>query len=256
MELVLEQSWYLVIVFSCIALIAGYVDAIAGGGGTVQVSTLLLSGLPPVSVLATNKVVSAVGTMMAITKYASSKKIQWRLVVVCLVPCLIAAYFGSRLAIYLSSEWLQIIILVSVFSALLITLWSGHHSNDDDLSYSSKKAMLVLTPVAFYDGIAGPGAGTYLTILKHRFLNLSYISASATAKPLNLATNLAGSVAFISAGKVFWPLAIPMIFANAVGGWFGSHYAIKHGSKFVKKVILYVVLVMLFLNISKLFIGG
>ena len=251
MEFLLEQPLYLVILFSCIALVAGYVDAIAGGGGTIQVTTLLLSGIPPISVLATNKIVSMVGTLMAITKYAFSKKIRWKLVLVCLLPCLVAAYFGSQFAIYLSSGWLQVIILLSVVAALIVTLWSNNSSNCGNAAYSSKKAIWVLTPIAFYDGVAGPGTGTYLTIFKHHFLNFSYINASATAKPLNLATNFAATVAFLTAGKVFWPLAVPMIFANAIGGWLGSHYAIKYGSGFVKKVLVWVVVAMLFLNLLK-----
>ncbi len=255
MELLLEQPIFLVILFSCIALLAGYIDAIAGGGGTIQVTTLLLSGIPPISVLATNKIVSMVGTLMAITKYAFNKKIQWKLVFVCLIPCIAAAYLGSQLAIYLSSRWLQVIIFVSVVAALFITLWSHNGSKSSNSAYSSKKAIWVLTPIAFYDGIAGPGTGTYLTIFKYRFLNFSYIDASATAKPLNLATNFAATVAFLTAGKVFWPLAAPMIFANAIGGWLGSHYAIKHGSEFVRKVLLWMVVAMLFLNLLKLLLS-
>lgn len=255
MEILIEQSWYLIALFSCIALAAGYVDAIAGGGGIIQVSTLLLSGLPPVSVLATNKIVSMVGTMTAISKYAASGKIRWKLVIICLLPCLVAAYLGSLLAIYLSSDWLQLIIMVSLVLALIITLWSQYKSVEVGLPYASHKAICVLTPIAFYDGLAGPGAGTYLAIFKHRFLNFSYINATATAKPLNLATNMAGSVAFVSAGKVFWPFAIPMICASALGGWLGSHYAIKHGSGFVKKVIVLVVVVTLLLNLVKLLLS-
>jgi len=251
-EMFIEQSWYLIALFSCIALVAAYVDAIAGGGGTIQVSTLLLSGLPPVSVLATNKIVSMVGTMMAISKYAASGKIRWKLVIICLPPCLFAAYLGGLLAIYLSNDWLQLIIMISVVVALIITLWPQHKPVEVGQPYSTDKAIYVLTPIAFYDGLVGPGAGTYLAIFKHRFLNFSFINATATAKPLNLATNMAASVAFVNAGKVFWPFAIPMICASALGGWLGSHYAVKHGSKFVKKVIVWVVVGTLLLNLVKL----
>ncbi len=232
--------------------IAGYIDAIAGGGGMIQALALLMAGIPPVNTLATNKIVSLSGTLTAVLKYAHGKVINWQLALACLLPCIIAAAIGSKLVMYFSDiviTWLIILCIPVALSMMFIK----HKKTQGQASTSKGKAIALLSPIAFYDGLIGPGTGTYMAIAGNKGLNLSFLHATGLAKPLNLATNVGSAVVYMFAGKVLWFIAIPMAIASVLGAYLGSHSAIKHGDTFIKKVMLIMLIAMLLVNIIKFF---
>ena len=249
----ISLTWY--IIFILTGFVAGYIDAIAGGGGMIQVPILLLSGIPPLFVLATNKIAGLFGTLMASIKYAMSKKMSFTIVWIAIGPCLIASYFGTNLVMYLSDEIIAWAILISIPIALLFLLKKSTKIKEEKKKLSKKKIILCTAPIGFYDGLLGPGTGTYMTIAMKRFLNLDYIVATASTKPLNLMTNIGSAIAFFAAGKILWSIALPMALANALGAYVGSHYAIKGGEAFIKKVLISVLLIMLSANILKMIIN-
>ncbi len=243
--------WFLI--FISTALVAGYVDAIAGGGGMIQIPILLLSGLPPVFALASNKIISMFGTLVAIFRYQKHKKIIWRVVFVAILPCLIASYFGGVMALKTPTWILEWMIIICIPIALFFTLQSKTETELAAINTSAVKTIAVTSPIGFYDGILGPGTGSYMAIVLHRFLNIDYLHATAITKPLNLSTNIGAAIAFLMAGKVVWVVAIPMLIANAIGAWLGAHYAIKGGQQFIRKVLVVVLVFMLLANIIKMF---
>ena len=117
---------------------------------------------------------------------------------------------------------------------------------------NNKKIVLATAPIGFYDGLLGPGTGTYMMISMKKFLHLDYLISTASTKPLNFATNLGSAIAFIFAGKVLWGVAIVLGVANVAGSYVGSHFAIKGGEEFIKKVLIFVLVFMLFANILKI----
>jgi len=241
-----------IIIFILTGFCAGYIDSIAGGGGMIQVPVLLLSGIPPIFVLASNKMASLFGTLMATIKYALSKKISWKIVSIAIIPCLIASYIGSKLVMYIHDDIIQWAILLSIPIALIFLLKKSKEIKEENTKSSKKNIILATTPIGFYDGLLGPGTGTYMTISMKKFLHLDYIISTASTKPLNMATNLGSAIAFVAAGKVVWIIALPMAVANVAGSYVGSHYAIKGGEKFIKKVLIYVLIFMLVANILKI----
>lgn len=243
-------SW--MIVFVITGFIAGYIDSIAGGGGMIQVPVLLYSGIPPVFVLATNKMASLFGTLMATIKYFLSKKISMKIVSIAIIPCLIASYIGSKLVMYIPDEIIKWAILVAIPIALFFLLKKSKDIKEEDTKLTNKNIVLATAPIGFYDGILGPGTGTYMTIAMKKFLHIDYIIATASTKPLNLATNVGSAIAFVMAGKVLWMIAIPMAIANMLGSYVGSHFAIKGGEVFIKKVLIFVLIFMLLANIIKI----
>lgn len=246
-----DLSFYLIVLLIIAAFAAGYIDAIAGGGGMIQTLALLMVGVAPIHTLATNKLVSVSGTTVAVVKYAHGKAINWRLAIACLIPCLIAAGLGSKLIMYVNETlitWLVILCIPVAFMVMLIK----HEKHQADESTSRTKAIALLTPIAFYDGLIGPGTGTYLAITANKGLNMSFLRATGLAKPLNLATNLGSVIVYIYAGKVIWMLAIPMAIASILGAYLGSHSAIRYGDAFIKKVMLSMLIVMLIVNMVKL----
>lgn len=233
--------------------IAGYIDAIAGGGGMIQALALLMAGVPPINTLATNKVVSVSGTMTAVIKYAQSNVINWYLAVACLIPCILAAALGSKLVMYLNETvviWLIILCIPIAFSVMFIRHKKYQHPIE---STSRGKAITLLSPIAFYDGLIGPGTGTYMAIAANKGLGMSFLRATGLAKPLNLATNAGSVIVYLWAGKILWFIAIPMAIASILGAYIGSHSAIARGDGFIKKVMFIMLIAMLLINIIKLF---
>ena len=249
----ITTTW--IIIFIITGFIAGYVDSIAGGGGMIQVPVLLYSGIPPVFVLATNKMASLFGTLMATIKYFLSKKISIRVVSIAIIPCLLASYLGSSLVMYIPDYIIQWAILIAIPIALVFLLKKSSKIKEENTKLTNKNIILATAPIGFYDGILGPGTGTYMTISMKKFLHLDYIISNASTKPLNLATNLGSAIAFVYAGKVLWMIAIPMAIANMAGSYVGTHFAIKGGESFIKKVLIFVLVFMLLANIIKIILN-
>jgi len=248
-----ELSIYWLVGLTLIAFVAGYIDAVAGGGGMLNLPTLLLAGVPPVSALAVNKITGISGTTVAVIKYALEKKIDWKTVFIAGVPCIIASYIGGRIALNMSASILAWAILLCIPLALFIVLRDKPDGvNPPTKSTSPAKIIAAISPIGFYDGILGPGTGTYMAIAVRKVLKFNLLSATATIKPLNLLTNLGASIAFLTAGKVIWSIAVPMLIASSAGGWIGSHSAIKGGDKFIRTLLIVVLVVMLAANSYKL----
>jgi len=244
----------LVVLLMMFAFAAGFVDAIAGGGGMIQSLALLMIGIPPLHVLATNKAISCCGTMTAVMRYGKAQVIPRQLLKWCIVPCLIASAIGSNLVMFFSEQVIKGLIIVCIPIALVALLLKkppadNHQQNVTKSSVT--KSIATLSPIAFYDGLVGPGTGTYMAIVGHRCLGLSLVAATGLAKPLNLAANTAAFIVFLLAGKVLWSIAIPMIITNVLGAFIGSHLAIRHGDSFIKNIMASALTIMLVINIIK-----
>ena len=252
MESLFELNNYWLIGLTLVAFSAGYIDAVAGGGGMLNLPALLFAGVPPVSALAVNKVSGIAGTTLAVIKYALNKQIHWRTVFYAAIPCLIASYIGGRLALHASATVLGWAIIICIPVALLIVLTDKASAKKEQPSVTAIKAIGAVAPIGFYDGILGPGTGTYMAIAIRKVLKFDYLLATATIKPLNLLTNIGAGIAFLMAGKVIWSIAIPMIAASSVGGWLGGHSAITGGEGFIRRLLVIVLVLMLVANVYKM----
>jgi len=252
MDTIIELNNYWLIALVLIAFSAGYIDAVAGGGGMLNLPALLFAGVPPVSALAVNKVTGIAGTTLAVIKFPLSKKIHWKTVFYVAIPCLIASYLGGKIALHASATILAWAIIICIPIALLIVLTDKPSKEKQTPTISLPKAIATISPIGFYDGVLGPGTGTYMAIAIRKALKFDLLLATATIKPLNLLTNIGAGVAFLLAGKVIWSIALPMIVASSAGGWLGSHSAIKGGDTFIRRLLIAVLVVMLLANIYKM----
>ncbi|WP_299871093.1 TSUP family transporter [uncultured Cocleimonas sp.] len=253
MDPIFELSIYWVLALSLVAFCAGYVDAVAGGGGMLNLPALLFAGVPPISSLAVSKVTAIAGTTLAVAKYALGKRVQWKIVAYAAIPCLLASYVGGMFALKLSATFLAWAIIICIPIALIIVLRDKPEAHLGTTEDRPIKAIAALAPIGFYDGILGPGTGTYMAIAVRKILKFDLLKATATIKPLNLFTNIGAAVAFLLAGKVIWAIALPMIAASSLGGWIGGHSAIKGGDKFIRRLLIIVLTVMLTANVIKMF---
>ena len=254
MESFYEVSLYWIIALSLVAFSAAYIDAVAGGGGMLNLPALLFAGVPPVSALAVSKFAAISGTTIAVSKYALGRKIHWKTVMYAAIPCIAASYIGGRVALNTSATVLAWAILICIPIALYIVLSDKTHKNSEPENSNFIKTLIAVTPIGFYDGLLGPGTGTYMTIAVRKILKFNLLKATATIKPINLLTNIGAALAFFLAGKIIWSLAIPMMLASSLGGWLGSHSAIKGGDIFIRRLLIIVLFVMLAANLYKMLV--
>ena len=232
-----------------VAFLAGFVDAVAGGGGLIQLPAvmLLLPGVPVPMVLGTNKVAGASGTGAALFRYARDIDIPWRTVLPAAGLAFVGSLGGARLSTLLPSAVLKPLV---VGLLVAVTLWTLLRR---DFGVKPKvpgpRAAWVAGAVGmflgFYDGFFGPGTGSFLLFLFVGTLGLDFLKASSSAKVVNFATNLAALVVFIPRGQVVWSIAAPMAACNVLGATLGARAAIARGSPFVKRMFQAVTLLLL-----------
>lgn len=231
-------------------LAAGWVDAVVGGGGLIQLPALLLTpGVSPIQALATNKVASIMGTSVsAITFY---RRVQPDLTTAApaALAALAGACGGAALASLIPGSALRPIIVVVLVGVLVLVLARPQLGAATDLRWEGNKhrvvAAVVGLTIGLYDGLLGPGTGTFLVLALVGILGYAFLPASAIAKIINFATNLGALIFFVPNGHVLWTLGFIVGVANLTGGYIGARMAIQRGSGFVRVVLLVVVSVLI-----------
>lgn len=228
------------------AFAAGWIDAVVGGGGLLQLPALLLvPGITPVQALATNKLASVFGTATSSIAYARRVRPSPRTVLPMAGVALVGAFGGASLAAFLPTQVFKPIILLALLVVGLVTLLKPSLGEVSRLRHRGAAHLAVSgaigVSIGFYDGLLGPGTGTFLVISLVGVLGYDFLRATATAKVVNFATNLGALLFFIPLGAVLWPLGLAMGIANIGGSLLGSRMAIARGSRFVRVLFLAVV---------------
>ena len=228
------------------AFSAGFVDAIAGGGGLIQLPALLISfpDREVAEVAGTNKLGSIFGTSAAALNYRRNIKTDPKLLLAMVLPAFIGSGSGSLLATQISTEQLKVAIVVMLVAVFAYTLARPDLGKVEVLKGAAKRQRTVgaiagLT-IGFYDGFIGPGTGTLLMIVLVSALGFAFIGASAIAKVVNVATNFASILVFGISGSIMWVVGLAVGICNLAGGIIGSRVAIRRGSDFVRKFYLVV----------------
>jgi uncharacterized membrane protein YfcA len=230
---------------------AGFVDAVAGGGGLIQLPALLigLHDKPIPLILGTNKVPSIFGTSSAAIKYFKNVKPDLHITAYMTVPAFIGSMSGARLAAEVPKDVFRPLILILLILVSLYTFFRPHLGMEENLRFSRKKTKWIVAlcglVIGFYDGIFGPGTGTFLVFLLVGLIGYAFIKASATAKIVNIATNLGAIISFQFTGHIWWKIGLALAIANVAGAIIGSHLAIKGGSKLVRKFFLVVSVILI-----------
>ena len=229
-----------------VALAAGWVDAVVGGGGLLQLPALLLvPGMAPVQALATNKLSSIFGTATASATYVRRVRPDMRTALPMAGFALMGSFGGAAVATILPAAVFKPIIVVAMLAVATLVAVRPTLGAATKLRFERNRHLVVACAlgagIGFYDGILGPGTGTFLIIALVSVLGYDFISSSAKAKIVNLATNLGALALFIPTGSVVWGLGLSMALLNMVGGYLGSRTAIAKGSGFVRVVFLIVV---------------
>ncbi|MEH8018074.1 TSUP family transporter [Rheinheimera muenzenbergensis] len=244
---VLAADPSLLAILCAVAFTAGFIDAIAGGGGLLTVPALLTAGLPPHVALGTNKLASTFGSFTASLAYYRKKlfnPVFWRR---SLLYTAIGAILGTIAVDLLSKEALEKILPVVILLAAVYSLFSRMQPDDKlDLPLPDKKLFwqqrVQGLTLGFYDGIAGPGAGAFWMVSTMALYRINLLLTCGVARSMNFISNGFSLVAFIMLGHVNFGLGIAMGLCLMLGAWIGAHSAIKFGGRFIRPVFICVVI--------------
>lgn len=235
----------------CAAFFAGFVDAIVGGGGLIQLPALLAGyplSAPPV-LLGTNKLGSICGTASAVMRYRRVVRIPWSVLLPAALVAFLAALAGASLVSTVSPALFRPLVPVMLAVVLAYILWhkdlGARHA---PIAFSRRRAYLALAAIGaigFYDGFFGPGTGSFLMLLFIRFYGFDFLHASVGARTINVATNAGALLFFGIHGEIHWALGIALGVCNGTGSLLGAHTAVKHGSNFVRVAFIVIVIALI-----------
>lgn len=228
------------------ALFAGFVDAVAGGGGLIQVPALLVA-LPaeaPATVFGTNKLASIFGTGNAALRYAKRIALPWSIALPAAAAAFAFSFVGAMAVAWLPRDFVRPLVLALLVLVLLYTMVrpafgvvSGARRRPEE---ERPRALLTGAILGFYDGFFGPGAGSFMIFAFVHWFRLDFLHASSAAKVVNFATNAAALAYFIPSGHVLWMTGLAMAAFNIAGALLGARLALRHGSGFVRGVFIVV----------------
>ncbi|CAB4908710.1 unannotated protein [freshwater metagenome] len=230
---------------------AGFVDAMAGGGGLIQLPALIV-GLPNKElplILGTNKVPSIFGTTAAARNYFKNVKPDIPLTLSMMGPAFIGSIGGASLAAAVPKDFFKPFIVFLLVAVAIYTWRKPELGMNENLKYTHKKRLTIVALIGlligFYDGIFGPGTGTFLVFFLVSAIGYAFLKASGTAKLVNIATNAGAILSFQITGHIWWQLGLLLALANVTGAIIGSRLAIKGGSPLVRKVFLAVTFLLI-----------
>lgn len=243
---------YVIMLLCFASFLAGFIDAIAGGGGLIQtpVALILLPHQPVANLMGSLKIPGFTGTGIASLQYLKKVDMNWKLLLIMAFFSSIAAFGGSYIMTIVSNDFMKPLLFLVLIGVAVYTFFKKDFGSHQPKSISDQQSVffgvLISIFIGFYDGFIGPGTGSFLMLAFISVLGFDFLHASANAKLVNLASNIGSLILFISKGKIIWLIAIPMAFCNGLGGWLGAKIAIKKGNSFIRVFFLVVVIGTLF----------
>ena len=221
------------------AVLTGIIDAIAGGGGLIMMPALLSAGLPPINALATNKLQSMFGTATSCSNYARKGLVDWRANLLTVMLVFAGASAGVIIVQTIDTRALSLIIPLLLMASAIYVLVSPRMTDDDAHQRISSRAYApVGAAIGAYDGFFGPGTGSFFTTSLVALRGLGLTRAAALTKLFNLTSNVASVLFFAIGGKMFWLLGLCMAGGAMLGGWIGSHTAMRFGARLIRPLLV------------------
>ena len=235
------------IIVSLASLLAGGIDSIVGGGGLILVPALFATfpAAAPATLFGTNKSASVWGTAIATVQYSRRVQLRWAVMLPAAGAALLGSFVGAWVVTLIDPSFLRRLLPFILLAVLLYTLAKKElgrtHAPRHSQARETWLACAVGLVIGWYDGFFGPGTGSFFIFLFVRLLGYDFLNASASAKLLNVATNLSALALFAFKGHVWWKIGLVMAVANVLGSLIGTRLALKHGAGFVRGVFIVVV---------------
>lgn len=236
----LDLSTGFILFLFVVAILAGLIDTLAGGGGLIVLPALILSGVPPLQALGTNKLQGTMGTATATLMMFRHKKVRWENVRLMMLTAFLGSAIGTLVIQFIDTQLLSYIIPIVLFFIGLYFLFSGSANTDPrpakitDARYQNT----VVPVIGAYDGMFGPGTGSFFALAGVSLRGFNLVLATAEAKPLNFATNIASLIVFIGAGKVIWLVGAIMMLGQVVGAWLGAKCLFVVNPNYIRALVV------------------
>jgi len=232
------EPW-LYVALTATAVLTGFIDAIAGGGGLIMMPALLSAGVPPINALATNKLQSMFGTSVACSNYARKGLVDWRANVLTVLLVFAGATLGVVVVQTIDTKALSLIIPLLLMAVAFYVLISPRMSDEDAHQRISARGYApVGAAIGAYDGFFGPGTGSFFTATLVGLRGIGLTRATALTKLFNLTSNVASVIFFAIGGKMYWLLGLCMAAGAMAGGWIGSHTAMRFGARLIRPLLV------------------
>jgi len=223
-----------------IAILAGLIDTLAGGGGLISLPALILAGIPPLAALGTNKLQGSMGTATATYLMFKNRRISYQESKPLMQTAFIGAVLGAIGVQFINTEVLSFVIpMVLLFIAVYFIASPLMKKKSDQNHLSSANYQNIVVPtIGFYDGMFGPGTGSFFALAGVSCRGHDLITSTAIAKSLNFATNIASLIIFVAAGHVVWVIGLVMVVGQSIGAYVGAHFLFKINPAYLRIVVV------------------
>lgn len=246
----MEINIFTYIIACPLVFLAGFVDAIAGGGGLISLPGYLIAGLSPIMASATNKLSAGMGATVAFGNYLKNGLVNLKLAVPCILVSMLFSSIGARVQMMIPEYYLKIFMLVALPITLLLVLNKETLKSKSIFNTKLTKKVFVLAlfisaVIGFYDGIYGPATGTFLLIFFVKVVGMNIKESNGIAKAINWATNMGALVLFMSSGRVLISLGIVCGLFNMLGNYLGSNLFMKKGVDVARPIMISVMIIFI-----------
>lgn len=238
----MSLDWNTLAILAGVACIAGFFDAIAGGGGLITLPALMIAGVEPISAIATNKVPSSAASISATATFAHKGLVEWRTGRFMILSALLGGATGALLVNVINQYWLTacipvLLICVAFYFAFVPQVMSDTKHRKISITFLS---LFIIPLLGLYDGMFGPGVGSFLMVTFVLFGRLTILRAMSFTKLANASSNLGSLMIFTLTGKIIWPIALTMALASSIGAQLGARCAIRTGASLIRPMIVIV----------------
>lgn len=244
----MSVTFEMLLIVCPLAFLAGFVDSVAGGGGLISLPAYYLAGLSPTLAAGTNKLSASIGTMASVYRYQKSGKILWRAGLPAALLALPGSALGTQVLLHIPQNVVRWLVIIALPVVAVVVL---RQRKDLVLEAKVPEKYLILACgligffIGFYDGLVGPGTGTFLILAFTMLLGMDAVNASGSAKVVNLASNIASLITLLFSGSVLFGLGLPAAVFGMAGNLLGAGMTVKKGGGFIRVMLLFVLALLL-----------
>ena len=245
----MELTWVTYLIVCPLVFLAGLIDSVAGGGGLISLPAYMAAGLSPLQAAGTNKMSACLGTVASTGRFVRDRKVDWKAGIFAALGAFPGSWLGALLQQHIPQENIRLLMIVAIPLVAVVVLrkkdMNGRCLVSD--AFYRPMAFAIGLFIGFYDGLIGPGTGTFLILLFTMLLGMEAVMASGTAKIVNLTSNVAALASYLTnqPENVVFALALPAALCGIVGNWLGASLTVKKGVGFIRYMLLVVLVLLL-----------
>ena len=245
----MELTWATYLIVCPLVFLAGLIDSVAGGGGMISLPAYMAAGLTPLQAAGTNKLSACLGTMASTTRFVRESKVDWKAGIFAAIGAFPGSWLGALVQQHIPQDSVRLLMIIAIPLVAVVVLrkreMNGRCLVSDN--FYRPMAFVIGLAIGFYDGLIGPGTGTFLILLFTMVLGMEAVMASGTAKVVNLTSNVAALCSYLTnqPENVLFALALPAALCGMAGNWLGASLTVKKGVGFIRYMLLVVLALLL-----------